>query len=461
MRPRAAVAALLVLAGCSSSPQRRQPPPTQRPSTPPPSTATRTPAPATADWPAYHGDAARSGYAPSMPAAATLRMIAERTLDGQVYASPIVARGVTVVATENNTVYAFDANDRQLWRRHLGTPSPAGERPCGNIDPLGITGTPVFDAGTGYVFVAAELGGPPRHVLVALRLADGSVAWRRSLDLPGAAAAAMQQRAALALAPGRVWVPFGGLAGDCGDYKGRLVAFALDGAGDPLSFTVPTTRAAGIWAPPGPSVDGDGVLYVSVGNGESGPGDPYDHSDSVLEIDPRTARIADSFSPSTWASDNATDLDLGSQGPTLVGPWVFIAGKSGTAYVLRRSALGGIGGEVSSAHLCRSFGGTAVVGSTVYVPCTDGLRAIRIDASGRLRTLWHAAGGIAGSPVVGGGRVFALDQGAGVLHALDPATGASTASVTVGQVSRFASPAISGDRLIVPTLAGFVVVGVR
>ena len=458
---RAGVAALLVLAGCSSSTQGPPPTPTLPPSTLPPSTAATTSAPATTDWPAYHGDAARSGYAASMPAATSLRMITQRKLDGQVYASPIVARGVTVVATENDTVYAFDGSGRQLWRRHLGAPSPAGERPCGNVDPLGITGTPVFDAGTGYVFVAAELGGPPRHALVALRLADGSVAWQRSLDMPGVAAAAMQQRAALALAAGRVWVPFGGLDGDCGDYKGRLVAFALDGAGDPLSFTVPTTREAGIWAPPGPSLDGDGLLYVSVGNGESGPGDPYDHSDSVLKIDPRTARIADSFSPRTWASDNAADLDLGSQGPALVGSWVFIAGKSGTAYVLRRSALGGIGGEVSSAPLCRSFGGTAVTGSTVYVPCTDGLRAVRIDASGRLRTLWHAAGGIAGSPVVGGGRVFALDQDAGVLHALDPATGASTASVAVGPVSRFATPAISGDRLIVPTLAGFAVVGVR
>ena len=52
--------------------------------------------------------------------------------------------GRTVIATENDTVYGFDAAYRQVWKTHLGTPSPAHERPCGNVDPLGITGTPVY-----------------------------------------------------------------------------------------------------------------------------------------------------------------------------------------------------------------------------------------------------------------------------------------------------------------------------
>ena len=124
-------------------------------------------------------------------------------------------------------------------------------------------------------------------------------------------------------------MPFGGLAGDCGGYKGRVIGFPLDGRGDAVRYTVPTTREAGIWTPPGPSVDAAGDLLVAVGNGAAGAGDRYDHSDSVLRLD-RSARLVDSFSPRTWPTDNDADLDLGSQGPALVGRWIFSAGKSGT-----------------------------------------------------------------------------------------------------------------------------------
>jgi hypothetical protein len=62
-----------------------------------------------------------------------------------------------------------------------------------------------------------------------------------------------------------------------------------------------------------------------------------------------------------------------------------------------------------------------------------------------------------GSPVIGGGRVWALDPKGGVLHALDPATGKSVGQVTVGETSRFATPALSGSNVIVPTLTGIVV----
>jgi PQQ-like domain len=411
------------------------------------------------DWPTYHGDAARSGYAPSMPAVSGQpRVVHQFALDGAVYASPIVVGGVTIVATENNSVYAFDAGFHRLWRRHLGAPSPAGERPCGNIDPLGITGTPVYDAAHNAIDVAAELGGPPRHALYSLSITTGVLNWVRNLDLPGVETVAMQERGALAVTGGRVWVPFGGLSGDCGGYKGRVVGIALDGSGPAVAYTVPTTREAGIWATPGPVVNSDGTLYVSVGNGEAGVGDPYDHSDSVLRLD-ANAQLLGYFAPTTWATDNQSDLDLGSMGPALVGTrWVFAAGKSGNAYVLKRYHLGGIGGEVSQAPLCRAYGGSAVVGTVVYVPCTDGVRAVNIDSVGSMHPVWQAVSSRNGSPVVGGGRVWTLDPVAGVLWALDPATGQSTGSVSVGAANRFASPAISGKFVLVPTLTGLTVV---
>lgn len=390
-----------------------------------------------------------------MPAFTHVGVRSTLKLDGAMYASPVVSGGTVIAATEGDTVYALSTSGRKIWERQLGSPSPASERPCGNIDPLGITGTPIVANGT--VYVAPELTDPVRHELVALDLDTGAVKWRRTIDLPGTETVAMQERGALAISGGRVWVPFGGLNGDCGGYKGRVVGVKLDGSGPAIAYTVPTTREGGIWAPPGPTVDRTGDLLVAVGNGESGVGDRYDHSDSVLRLG-TDATLRDSFSPKSWPSDNDADLDLGSQGPALVGRWVFQAGKSSTAYVLNRDQLGRIGGEVSSAQVCASYGGTAVVGDVVYVPCADGVRAVRIDGSGTMHVLWQADGTIAGSPVVGGGRVWTLDTSAGVLHALDPKTGESRTHVDVGLTSRFATPAIYGRDVLVPTMTGLTIV---
>ena len=459
MHGRAGVAALaVVLAGCTSSttggPTATTPAAPQ--SAPAASSGSAPPAGRATDWPTYHGSLDRAGYAPAMPTVTQpSQVVANLKLNGAMYASPVVVGGTVVAASEGNGVYAFDLTGHKLWERQLGAPATADELPCGNIDPLGITGTPVVARGT--VYVAPEFGSPPRHELVALDLATGAVRWRRSIDLPGVETRAMQERGALTITGGRVWVPFGGLFGDCGGYKGRVVGLPLSGSGKPVAYTVPTSREAGIWTPPGPSVDHAGNLFVQVGNGASVQGDPYDYSDSVLKISP-AGQLLDSFSPSTWATDNAGDLDLGSQGPALVGTrWVFAAGKSGTAYVLDQRRLGGIGGEVSQAPLCPSYGGTAVVGDVVYVPCADGDRAVRIDGAGSMHPLWRAAANVTGSPVVGGGRVWTVDPAAGVLHALDPRTGETREQVQVGETSRFATPALYGRYVLVPTLAGLTI----
>jgi hypothetical protein len=310
---------------------------------------------------------------------------------------------------------------------------------------------------TNSVYVAATLSGnPPSHRLYSINAATGAVRWSRPLDFSGTDQRVMQQRGALLTNSTGVYVPFGGLAGDCGNYKGRIVRYALNGAGSAAVYTVPTRREAGIWTPPGPVYDGR-YVYAAVGNGTAGVGDRYDHSDSILKFT-KGLSLVDYFAPTNWAGENDGDVDLGSQGPTVVGSWVFSAGKSGTAYVLRRSSLGHLGGQVSSMSLCRSFGGTAVVGSTVYVPCTDGVRAVTIDSRGRMQVKWHAAGNITGSPVVGGNRVWTLDPGSGRLYALDPGTGQVRASIAVGAASRFATPALYGYHVLVGTVRGLAVV---
>ena len=447
----AALAALLACTAATSPETSSESAPGTSATTAPRSAGSRP-----ADWPVYHFSSYRSGNYPSMPTPTRLRVARSLTLDGEVYASPLAIRGQTIVATENNTVYRFSASYQLLWKRHLGRPSPARERACGNIDPLGITGTPAYSAATGKIYVAAELSGsPPTHRLYAIDYRTGAVSWSRTLDLPGVDSAAMQERGALALVGSRVYVPFGGLAGDCGRYKGRVIAYSTSGTGSAISYTVPTSREAGIWAPPGPTADYQGNILVAVGNGESGRGDRYDYSDSILELS-TSLRLTDSFSPRSWATDNESDLDLGSQGPAISGPWILAAGKSGNAYVLRRSHLGGIGGQVSSRSLCRSFGGTAVRGSVVFVPCTDGLRAVQIDSKGTMHVLWHAAANITGSPIIAGGRVWSVDPDGGRLYSLSLATGRVQGSVAVGKTSRFATPAVYGRDIRVPTLRGVV-----
>jgi hypothetical protein len=414
---------------------------------------------APADWDTYHGNGQRTGYAPTLETVTTTpRSVWSVELDGAVYASPvIVAGGIKIVATENDTVYRI-AGNKVLWRHHLGTPVPRSSLPCGNIDPLGITGTPAYDPTTRTVVVVAELAHPFRHEAVGLDPVTGRQRWFRNVDvpagIPGITPQAMQQRGALLVSGRRGYVPYGGLAGDCSTYRGSLVGLDLDhpSSASLWHFTVPTSREAGIWTPPGPSENPDGGLLVAVGNGATAGTGAYDFSDSVLKV--AFQHIEDSFSPATWRSDNASDLDLGSQGLAIVGARVFIAGKAGTAYVLTRSRLGGIGGDVHQMALCASFGGTAVLGNVVYVPCTNGIRAVRIEFDGSMTPLWQAPANITGSPVVGGGRLWALDTGAGRLHLLDPSTGADQLSLPVGSVTRFATPALYGNAVFVGTTSG-------
>lgn len=413
-------------------------------------------------WAGYHGDPGRSGYQPTVTVRG-LQVSGQVNLDGAVYGQPVQAatRGgpVLIAATERDSVYGL-RDGRVLWHTGLGTPVPLAALPCGNIDPSGITGSPVVDPATGSVLVAAELNDPLRHEVVALDPATGAVRWRRGIDQPGVQPAVEQQRAALAVSGGRVWVALGGLYGDCGQYHGYVIGVPTSGSGAAAVYRTPSRREAGIWAPSGPAVGPDGHLYVAVGNGEATSG-AWDHSDAVLELD-TSARVVSEFAPAQWAADNAADLDLGSMGP-LVLPrgLVLAAGKRGEVYLLRQGRLGGVGHPVATWSGCKAYGGAAAAPSgadaiTVVLPCRDGLAAVRVDlAGGGLHPLWRAPDArIAGSPVITGGTVLAVDQTAGQLVALDLGTGRVTSSVAVGPVSRFATPMLAGHTGYLPTLAG-------
>lgn len=412
------------------------------------------------NWTTYHFGQKRHGYdASAASASGSLSTAWTASLDGAVYGEPLVIGNTIIVVTENDSIYGLSLSGAVQWQRHVGSPVPLSELPCGNIDPLGITGTPSYDAGTGRVYMAAELDNPIRHRLYSINPDNGHLDWSRNLDPAGMVVENQQQRAALAIAHGRVWVAFGGLAGDCGSYHGWVIGNKLDGTGRRSVYQQPSAREAGIWAPSGPAVDKAGNLYVAVGNGAALQ-PPYDDSDSITKLDRNTK--VDLFAPSTWAEENAQDLDLGSTGPLLfdaIGQsWAFGIGKAGDGYLLHADDLGGIGGEAASIHHCKSWGGMAFRHATVYIPCLGGLSAYKVVDGPAMQLLWQNKGVQYGaSPVLGGGAVWAVYDN--TLFQLDPADGTTVASIGLDATTpHFATPTLHGSLVLVGTVNGVVAV---
>ena len=433
-------------------------------STVPPGTATPpnggTPAPIVAtDWPTYHLNAQRTGYLAGFRDPQQLTAAWHMALDGAVYAEPLVVKGKLYVATEHDTLYALDAHTGQiLWHTNVGDPAPRATLPCGDIDPLGITGTPVYDAATNAIFAVAEVTGPS-HILVGIDATSGQVKLRRNIDPPGMAVIAHQERGALALAGGIVYVPFGGLDGDCGPYHGWVIGVPTTGNAPLMSYQVPTQREGGIWTPPGPSIDAHGNIFVSVGNGDATSG-TWDHSDSILRLSPMTLQVADGFAPTSWPQENANDADLGSLGPVLLADdWLIADGKAGTTYLLKQDALGGVGGQQARQDFgCVAFGGAATIGDTAFLPCTSGVAAVAVQSGATLVKQWqiHAPG----SPVIGGRTVYTIDN-RNTLVAVNIADGSPRASINVGTTSRFATPTLYDGMVYVGTNTGVSAVLVR
>ncbi len=409
-------------------------------------------------WITYNGGNERQGTATSETAASStpspspsspLAIAWHAKLDGAVYGQPLLVGDRILAATENDSVYALDESDgRVLWHTRIGSPQPLSGLPCGDIDPLGITSTMAYDPATGSLFTLAETDGG-QHTLVAIDPSTGGVRWRRSVEPPSGVPMDTQQRAALTVAFGRVYVPFGGLDGDCGKYIGSVVGTPASGQGAQVHYAVPTSLRGAIWAPGGLLTVG-GTLYAAAGNGASTTG--FDGSDSVIALGPDLARLG-FFAPATWAQDNADDLDLGSMTPALVGDRILALGKRGTAYLLAADRLGGVGGQIAQSRVCPAFGAAAVRGSTAYVACPDGIRAI--DTAGdRISVSWRSAARANGSPTLSGGDVWAVAWPAGTLYRFAASTGAVTGLIALGTVPHFASATLADGRAFVGTING-------
>lgn len=398
-------------------------------------------------WTTYHRDNLRTGDAESVAFSSANPGWVSPNLDGSVYAEPLAFDGRVFVATENDSVYALDAQTGAVvWRTHIGAPVPGSSLPCGDISPSGITGTPVIDPATGIIYAVA-FEAPSNHTLVALRVSDGGVVFEHVADPAGSDPRVEQARAALSLGNGMVYWFYGGLLGDCGEYHGWVVGLKADGTGSLVGYQVPTAREGGIWAPSGAVMDASGDLYVSTGNGASVT--TFDHGDSVIKLSPSLQELG-YFTPSGWAKLNQMDTDLGSVGPTGVGNGtLFQIGKEGVGYLLNMDELGGIGGQAFSAQVCTSaFGGTAYSRGVIFVPCTDGLVAVKTSGSSFI-VAWRGPRLEAGPPVVTGEVVWTLDISSGVIRGFDVATGNPLYSLALGGVTRFTTPTFAYGELFV------------
>jgi outer membrane protein assembly factor BamB len=396
-----------------------------------------------ADWPTYQGSNSRSGVVSGTPAFRSFRRRFSRSVDGEVYAQPLIARGVIYVATENNTVYAFRTNGKPLFHRHLGQPVSGGDLPCGNIDPSGITGTPAISGNR--LYVVAFLASGHQHVLYALDTRTGRVLMHHRVDAPDPIV--QQERGALLVDHGRVYVPYGGLYGDCGPYHGYVISVTTGGGGM-RTYANPSAEA-GIWAPGGISEGPSGALLVATGNGAGGGPSQFEYANSVLRLSPTLGREG-FWAPSDWLNLSGSDTDVGSVAPLpLPGGRVFQGGKDGNGYLLS-PGLGGIGGELEQANLCDAvFGAMAVSPPYLIVPCTGALVAVRLEGN-RFSVAWKVDGG-ANAPLIAGGAVIDTDKG-GRLRALRLSDGHPLGASDLNQpASSFPSGAASGDLLVEPS----------
>jgi hypothetical protein len=317
-----------------------------------------------------------------------------------VYAQPLFVDGLggqdmVIVATEANNIYALDATTgAQLWLHNVGAPVPQADKPCGNLDPYGVTGTPVIDFLSRTLFFDAELlpsgadagdaGAPPKHEIFALSIDTGAVKSGWPVDVSAVAQSGAAtfnspfqgQRGALAILADTLYVPYGGLYGECQPgsnfpslepevpYRGWLVGVSIANPSAVQAWATPAC-GGGIWAPGGVSSDGTS-LYVTTGSTTTGTsglppscitqGSAWGGGEAVLRFGAGAAfgAPADSFAPVNWASLAASDTPLGTA-PVVFdlpnstpGQLAIAFGKDGYAYLLDRTRLGGVSGALGA-----------------------------------------------------------------------------------------------------------------
>ena len=301
------------------------------------------------------------------------------SFSGNVYAQPLFyhpkgGSPMLIVATESNAVVALNAaTGATLWTAQLPSSVPNSDLPCGNINPEGITGTPVIDEKTGTLYLDALtlVNNAPTHQIFALSLGNNGAVlpgWPVSVDALASKAGltftsfTQGNRSAALLFGGNVYFSYAGRSGDCGTYHGTVLQ--IDPSNQSLGGLWQTrAHGGGIWAQGGTSSDGKS-LFSTTGN-TMGANNTWQDGEAIVRLKPGLAHstnTADYFTPSNWQQLDNSDADLGGTEAIPLNVYggkravarVIAFGKDGKAYLASRGNLGGIGGEIAATQVSNS-----------------------------------------------------------------------------------------------------------
>ncbi|MGH9558274.1 MAG: hypothetical protein ACRD30_03475 [Bryobacteraceae bacterium] len=357
-------------------------------------------------------------------------------VDGFIYGQPMYLANVQIagkgthnvvyVATEHDSVYAFDAdsntggNSQPLWHDSFINPAngvatvPWQDTNCTQIDPeIGITSTPVIDPASGTIYFVAMTKEPGTYVhrLHALDVASGAekpgspVVIQASVPGTGDGGSTdtlipllYKQRPGILLLNGVVYLAFSSHC-DIGDYHGWLLGYDAHTLQQVSVFnSTPNGLEASFWnSGAAPAADSSGNIYIVAGNGDfDAQNGGQDYGESFLKLSTSNGlQVADYFTPFNFYDLNKADADTGSAGVAFIGdeagsaayPHLMVGGgKEGRVYLIDRDNLGKF--NLNSDQVVQSvpkgtfslFGNPAYFNRTVYF-CTvgDGVRAFPIS----------------------------------------------------------------------------------
>ena len=393
-------------------------------------------------------------------------------VDGWVNAQPLymnaltingVAHNVVFFATENDSVYAFDADSGALlWQVSLvpqGATAVAGPSVgyTSTQPQFGILGTPVIDPTTNTMYVVTETSEQNAtyfpHRLHALDITTGQEKFGGPVLISNAQMAPVKklQRTALLLANGSIYLGIGSMQ-DTPPYNGLLFQFNASNLAQQAAWVdTPSGNEGGIWmGAAAPSADENGNVYVATGNGTFDGISNFGQSAVKFSAN---LQMLDYFAPFDNATDNANDRDLGASGvlilPDQTGPFpheMITCGKKPMVYLLNRDNLGHVGS--TSDNIIQEIAGEVgnpASGSSNTIACyaTPAMWGQNVYFGGpfdaiKIFTLNPATGLLSTTPVTTGSFVFG-SKGAdltissngstnGIVWAIDTHTGSLTAS---------------------------------